>query len=383
MIRSLWPLMLGAFALGLDAFVLAGLLPGMALGLRTSQALVGLGVAIFTAAYAISAPLLASAAGGRSTRKALLVGLGLFTLGNMATSVAPSLAVLLAARLVAGIGAGFYSPLAAASAANMVPVGQRGQALGLVLAGLSMGSAFGVPVGLLVEDYCGWRWTIGLIVVLGLLAMFGVAGRSAGFATMPVVSWRERLLVLTDRFTFGTLGVSLCTGIASLGLYTYLAALIAGRHMAGFMHGFIWLWGLGGMVGALLVGRVIDRYLPPVRATACILVLLGLSFSLVGWGAFIGVCIGCFLWGLAGWGSVTPQQHALVTQNGRQATAAIAWNSSANYLGSAIGAALGSLALSQSLPVGWLPLGALAWVVIGLVIHINKPLAQNGQVHLS
>jgi predicted MFS family arabinose efflux permease len=39
MIRHLWPLTLGAFALGLDAYVLAGLLPAMAHDLSTSQAM--------------------------------------------------------------------------------------------------------------------------------------------------------------------------------------------------------------------------------------------------------------------------------------------------------------------------------------------------------
>lgn len=85
MIRRLWPLTLGAFALGLDAYVLAGLLPGMARDLSTSQAMAGLGVALFTAAYAVSAPALAFLAGRSSTRKALLPGLSLFTLGNVVT----------------------------------------------------------------------------------------------------------------------------------------------------------------------------------------------------------------------------------------------------------------------------------------------------------
>ena len=373
MIRLLWPLMLGAFALGLGAFVLAGLLPGMAQGLHTSQALVGLGVAVFTAAYAISAPLLASAAGGRSTRKALLVGLGLYTLGNVATSVAPSLGILLAARLVAGIGAGFYSPLAAASAANMMPTEQRGQALGLVLAGLSMGTAFGVPVGLLVADYFGWRWTIGLIVLLGLVAMLGLASRAEGFPTMPVIAWPERLRALADRFTLATLGVTLWVGIASLGLYTYLAEIAAGRQMAGLTNGFIWLWGLGGMVGALLIGRVIDRYLAPARATSFLLVFLGVGFVLVGWGSDIAVGAGCFIWGLAGWASVAPQQHVLVTHNGKHAAASIAWNSSINYLGGAIGTTLGALLLSLHLPTYWLPAGAFIGAAIALLIHLNKP----------
>lgn len=373
MIRLLWPLMLGAFALGLDAFVLAGLLPGMALGLHTSQALVGLGVAIFTASYAISAPLLASVAGGASTRKALLAGLGLFTLGNIATSAAPSLGVLLASRLIAGIGAGFYSPMAAACAANMVPSQQRGRALGLVLAGLSMGTAFGVPVGLLVEDYFSWRWTICLIVLLGMTAILGVASRTEGFPIMPVISWQERLQALIDPFTRATLGVTLWAGVASLGLYTYLAEIAAGHRMASLTHAFIWLWGLGGMVGALLIGRVIDRYLPPARATNTILLMLGMGFILVGWGLRIEVGLGCFLWGMAGWASVPPQQHALLTHNSKTAAAAIAWNSSANYLGGAIGAALGSLLLASHLPVYWLPAGALGATAIALLIHLNKP----------
>lgn len=373
MIRLLWPLMLGAFALGLDAFVLAGLLPGIALGLHTSQALVGLGVAIFTASYAISAPLLTSTAGGISTRKALLAGLGLFTIGNIATSAAPSLGVLLAARLVAGIGAGFYSPMAAASAANMVPPQQRGQALGLVLAGLSMGTAFGVPVGLLIEDYFSWRWTICLIVLMGGIAILGVASRTEEFPTMPVISWQERLQALIDHFTRATLGVTLSAGVASLGLYTYLAEIAAGRKMAHFTHEFIWFWGLGGMTGALLIGRVIDRYLPPARATNAILLMLGMGFILVGWGTRIDVSVGCFLWGMAGWASVPPQQHALLTHNGKNAAASIAWNSSANYLGGAIGAALGSLLLALHLPVYWLPAGALLATALALLIHLTKP----------
>jgi MFS family permease len=67
-IARLWPLALGAFAIGLDDYVLAALLPAMAADLKTSQAMVGLGVAVFTAAYATSAPALAFASARYATR---------------------------------------------------------------------------------------------------------------------------------------------------------------------------------------------------------------------------------------------------------------------------------------------------------------------------
>ncbi|HBC0022774.1 TPA: MFS transporter [Enterobacter hormaechei subsp. steigerwaltii] len=375
MLRRLWPLSLGAFALGLDAYVLAGLLPEMAKELHTSQARVGLGVAIFTAAYAVSAPLLASFASRYSTRFALLIGLLLFSTGNVVTMLAPSLSVLLIARLIAGVGAGLYSPVASSSAARMVDESQKGRALSLVLAGLSMGTALGVPVGLLIEHEFGWRWTIGLITSLGIIATISIiCRRSDEFPFLPTIPWRERFASLRTRFPLLTLVVTLWTGVASLGLYTYIAEVCFERGFSPYVGGLIWLWGLGGMVGALLIGRILDKYLSPPRATLALLVSLGIGFLLFGYAPLPAAMVGCFIWGLSGWASVAPQQHALVTHSPEHSTSLIAWNSSINYLGSAIGVAIGSAALTTQLSAYWLPTGALLVVVIAAISHIVKML---------
>ncbi len=372
MIRRLWPLILGAFALGLYAYVLAGLLPGMARDLRTTPALVGLGVALFTAAYAVSAPALAFVAGRTSTRAALLIGVALFTSGNVATMLAPSLNVMLAARLLAGIGAGLYSPLAASSASGMAASHERGTALAAVLAGLSTGTALGVPVGLLLEDHYGWRSTIGLIVALGLVAMVGIAAPRIRLPPAAPLAWQQRLDALRAPFTLKTLAVTFGTGAASLGLYTYLAEVTAARGLGASTHLFIWLWGLGGMAGALLIGRAIDGRLPAYRATPVLLLGLGIALLLFGWGGTFVAGIGCFLWGLTGWASVAPQQHALIAHDLQHATASIAWNSSLNYLGGAIGAAAGSAVLSAHLPASWLAPAAMMVVVIAVAVHFSK-----------
>jgi len=115
-LRPLWPLVTGTFALGLDAYVLAGLLPAMASDLNTTQANIGLGVALFTAAYAISAPLIAPALASRySARMTLLSGIMIFIVGNLFTLFSSSLTALLLSRLIAGTGAGIYSPLTLSS----------------------------------------------------------------------------------------------------------------------------------------------------------------------------------------------------------------------------------------------------------------------------
>ncbi|MCZ0972628.1 hypothetical protein O1L55_16935 [Streptomyces albulus] len=57
--RKVWLLTLGAFTLGLDAYVMAGLLPVLAADVGTRVSLAGQLVTAFTLAYALSAPLVA------------------------------------------------------------------------------------------------------------------------------------------------------------------------------------------------------------------------------------------------------------------------------------------------------------------------------------
>ena len=66
MIGRLWPYFVGTVALGLDAYVIAGMLPEIASDLGSGPGTVGLGVAAFTAAYAISGPRRCCWQAGRS-----------------------------------------------------------------------------------------------------------------------------------------------------------------------------------------------------------------------------------------------------------------------------------------------------------------------------
>lgn len=85
MIRRVWPLVVAAVALGIDAYVLAGVLPQIADSLATSPAMIGLGVTAFTAAYAVAGPLLSGRLTRGNTARALLIALGVFNLGNLIT----------------------------------------------------------------------------------------------------------------------------------------------------------------------------------------------------------------------------------------------------------------------------------------------------------
>ena len=342
MIRRLWPFVLGSVALGLDAYVAAGLLPAIAASLGTQEATVGLGVAAFTGAYAVVGPLLAGRAGQRS-RRSLVIALLVFTVANLATALSPTVWVFLVSRVVAGAAAGVYSPLSSAVAAEIVGPERRGRALALVLAGLAVGTVFGVPIGLVLAQYWDWRAAILLIVVVGGTALAGIALRGGDLPAISASGPAERLRSITRPKNLLTVTVTLLTGVASLGLYTYLTVVLSEGSLASHQNIAIWVWGLGGAAGALGIGRLADKY-DPLRLSAVILggltcALLGMTQGQVP----VLVVVSLFVWGLCGWASLAPQQQVLLQTNPADGATAVAANASANYLGSALGTTAGSL----------------------------------------
>lgn len=375
MLAGLWPFILGNVALGIDAYVIAGLLPTMADDLGSTGSLVGLGVTAFTGAYALAGPVLAGVAGrhaGRGLGLALLV----FTLGNLLTAVAPGVTVFLVARVIAGAAAGVYSPLASAVAAASVPAESRGRALGLVLAGLATGTVFGVPLGLWLGQLTSWRVSILVIAVVGASSLVGIGVRNARGAALPDIDSPPvvaRLASLTRPTTSLTVLVTLLTGVASLGLYTYIAEVLADTGLRDHQTFGIWVWGLGGAVGVLLIGRIVDRVRTSLALTAVILAGLLVALLILGTGPAVWLLVIVLVaWGALGWASLAPQQDTLLRANPADGATAVAANASANYLGSAVGSALGSVALAAGTGGTSLAFLAAVPVALALVVHLVR-----------
>ncbi|QCX76917.1 Purine efflux pump PbuE [Streptomyces sp. YIM 121038] len=369
--RKIWLLMLGAFTLGLDAYVMAGLLPVVADDLDTTVSLAGQMVTVFTLAYAVSAPLVAGLFAGARPRVLLIAALAVFTVGNALTALAPGLAVLLVARAVAGVGAGVYSALSTAAAAALAGPERRGRALALVMGGMSSGTVLGVPLGVLLADHTSWRSTMWLVTGLGAVALAGLALGLPEIPAPPAVPVRARLGALADRAVLPVVGVSFLGAVSSLGLYTYLAPVLdaVGGVGEGEVAPYLWAWGIGGVLGSVLAGPLVDRtgrVLALVTGVTALLVVSEASLPLLGAAAFPALVV----WGAAGWAFQVPQQHRLLALSAERGTVALALNNSALYLGSAVGSGVAGLALSAGLDAGALPWAAAGVAALGLALHL-------------
>src|SRR5438874_2651221 len=150
-------LTLSMFALGTDAFVVAGVLPVIAREMRITEGLTGQLVTAFSFTYGFGAPVLAVLTGRWSRNRALLVSLGAFCLFNIGSALAPNFVALFLTRILVGCCAAVFGPLAYAVGASLAPQGKQGQALALVASGLTTATVFGSPLGTWVGEHFGWR----------------------------------------------------------------------------------------------------------------------------------------------------------------------------------------------------------------------------------
>ncbi|MDN2695442.1 MFS transporter [Janthinobacterium sp. SUN073] len=366
----------GAFALGMASYVTAGLMPLIASAFSISLAMAAQLVTAFTLAYGLGSPLVVALLPARAQRSGLLLALGVFVLANGASALAPGFASLLAWRAMAGIGAGVYLALGIAAAAGVSAPQQRGKAIGVIMGGMAGGTVLGVPLSLLLAQQLGWTAALWLVAVLGALALAGLLWKLPALPVAPAMSLRGKLALLADGRVLLILLVSLLAAVASLGMYTFIAPLLAwSAHGAAVSSTpFLWAWGVGGITGSMLVGPWADKVAAP-KLTWCILLLLALALCVLplaaGWSAWL-MLAPIALWGAAGWALQVPQNQQLLAVRARQGDGnlAIALNESALYLGSAIGAATGGLLLLLDWPMWLLAAGAALVAAVALLLQL-------------
>src|SRR5215207_4356765 len=147
-----------------------GLMPEMSATLRVGEPLVGLLVSVFAFTVVVtSAPL--TALTQRMPRRALLV----LAVTTLACAIAPEYWMLVVARIAGGIAHGVFWALVGGYAARLVPAGQIGRAVSVVLGGGTLALILGVPAATALGQVIGWRAVfavVGALTLIGALAVW-------------------------------------------------------------------------------------------------------------------------------------------------------------------------------------------------------------------
>ncbi|MFF4778723.1 MFS transporter [Microtetraspora fusca] len=194
--RSRWPAVtavaLGTFLLVTAEQLPIGLLTAVGSALSVSEGTAGLMVTVPSLVAAVAAPLVPVLVGGLDRRLLLLGLMGVMTLANVASALAPSFAVLVSSRVLVGVAIGGFWAVASGLAVRLVPTANVPRATAIIFGGVGAANVFGVPLGTLLGEFSGWRIafaTLSALALVALLALLAVLPPLA--ASQPV---RPRLL---------------------------------------------------------------------------------------------------------------------------------------------------------------------------------------------
>lgn len=291
---------LATFSVVTTEMLPVGLLTPIAKTLDTSPGTAGLMISLPALLAALFAPLAVIASGGVDRRRILCGLLGLLVVANIASALAPSMAWMLAARVLVGFCMGGIWAIAGGLACRLVPGHSVGLATSIIFGGVAAASVLGVPLGALVGDVAGWRWAF------GGMALFSGLVLALHLAVIPE-------LPVTGSVTVRQFGEQLGNRTLQAGLLLTLA-LVAGHFMvftfvrpllmsvSGFdsqwVSALLFAYGLAGIAGNFLAGIIAaQRTAQTLIAISLGLLLVPVLFLIVGHSNIGGIVL--LVWGLA------------------------------------------------------------------------------------
>lgn len=358
-----------SFMLGMSEFIVVGILPDIAAGLKVSEVTVGNLVSLFAFVYAPVTPL-GSALSARFPRFATHLTLaGVFLIGNVLCAFAPNYGVLVVARILIALVSGTLVAIAMTYAPDVTTEQYRTKFIAWVFSGFSIASVVGVPVGTWVANTFGWRWAFHLVNVLTVVLMVLMVMVLPRNSRIVKIGFLPQFRLFFDRrIQLGVLAV-VFGAAATYVFYTYLTPIMRDEvHVPEqYLSVGLVIFGAACLWSNLYGGKLADRGrgvepLTHIRPIYCAHAVLMASLIVTHWvpvyGALLLVVLGMFMYLQNSASQVLYMDVASQSHPGSLNLAA-SLNSMSFNIGIALGSAVGGL-VNGHFGLTWLgPVGAL------------------------
>ncbi len=364
-------LTIGGFAIGTSEFASMGLMPNMVAALHVDEQHIGRVISAYAAGVVIGAPLLAMLGGKLKRKTLLLVLMGFYTLGNLATALAPGYHALLLFRFIAGLPHGAYFGVASLVAAGVSAPHERGKAVSMTMFGLTLAILVGNPFSTWLGQQFTWRVAFELVSALALLTVALIAlFLPIDAVPTPQVRLQDELRAFNRLPVWQSLAIGVIGFAGFFAVFSYLApTLLYVTHVSKAWIPFgLSAIGLGCVIGNIAGGWLFDRL--GFRAVAvsllwaiAVLLLFPLAahslWTVLPMAVMIGMMIAL---------SIAVQTH-LMDVAGEAQTLAATSNHAAFNTANALGPLLGGMAISAGW--GWTSTGYVgaAMAALGLLLY--------------
>ena len=184
------------FMQSLDSTIIATALPSMARSFHQPPLYMSVALTSYLISLSIFIPAsgwMADRFGARGVFRAAIV---IFTLGSIACGLAPSLALLVAARVLQGMGGAMMVPVGRLVLMRSISQQQMVSAMSWLTVPALLGPVIGPPLGGFIISFASWRWVFDINVPVGIIGVFAVTmfipntqeeGRGGKFDSLGVI----------------------------------------------------------------------------------------------------------------------------------------------------------------------------------------------------
>lgn len=296
-------LSLSSFAIVTTELAPIGLLSALAHDLNQSEAITGLIVTGYGWVAAISA-LCSIVLLIRFPRKmVLMIMLLILAISNIIVAYSSSFNMIFSARIIGAIAHGSFWALIGAVAYSLVPKHKLGLATSIIFSGVSVASILGVPLASYLTQLSSWRLAfefLGLLsfIVCILILLFvpkipDQAPLASGFFKKVLQhSTLNRLFILT------ALIIS-----SHFAAFTFIEPFLSqiAQLESGQITLLLLVFGLAGLIGNILAGKLIDRHLHTIILISLVFISGSVfAFGYLGYQVTLSIAIVFLaLWGVS------------------------------------------------------------------------------------
>ncbi|MFD9670146.1 MFS transporter [Rhodococcus sp. NPDC059968] len=237
----------------------------------------------------------------RLDRRTLLTGVALTAaLSNILVAIAPNLVLLLVARLILGAAISGFWAMSLAIVSQLVAPERLGRGLMLVNGGTTVATVGGVPLGVYLGSVFDWRVVFVGVAVVSVLVAILLRTVLPAIAPATTTGFRELADTLkVPGLSLGLIGHVL-TVLGHFAAFTYIR--LAFEQVpgigAGGIAGLLAAFGIGGLVGNVVVGLLVDKHLNLMRVVVPALIGFGIAIVALFPGHFWAVGVGATGWGI-------------------------------------------------------------------------------------
>jgi len=385
--KSLLPLALGGFGIGMTEFVMMGILPDIATGLAITIPQAGYLITAYALGVVVGAPTLVSMLAKRPPRTVLIWFMLMFAVFNALSALAPNFGLMLVSRFLAGLPHGAFFGVGAVVARRLADEGKAAAAMATMFTGLTLANVLGVPLGTWLGHNMSWRLVFLIVAGIGLLTAFSLKQLVPHFDARPSGG------IMKDLRIFRSPGLWMALAITSIGTggffawFSYIAPLLTdlSRFAPSQIPMIMTVVGVGMTVGVTAGGRLADR-VAPLRAVMILLATMTLLLLLNGVLATSqpAMLVLAFLTGANALALGPPIQMLLIDHSREAEMLGSSLGQSGFNIGNATGAFLGGIPLTLGYSYAapqWVAAGlAFTGVLLSLAMLAMRR-AQPHQVH--